>query len=218
MAKVIHSPGGTFNGKVGNLVFYQVGGQTYFRKAPSKQTKAQKQKVSPLKKISQDKMGMTQRYLKPLIKVIAFGFQEFEAGARRAYHACVSHTKAHCFVQETDAFYIDPALFKVSKGSLMPPQNASAEKAAEGITFTWKDNSWISSAKPFDKAFVVLYNPEKKQVHWEFLGRTRETGQHILALHPMHTEGPWDVYLAFSQEQARTKKRMLSDSVYLGKM
>lgn len=217
MAKVIDSPSGTLNGKIGGLVYYQIDGKTYVRKAPPKQTKSQKKKVSRLKKLSQDKMAMTQRYLKPLTKVIAFGYQEFANGARRPYHACVSYTKSHCFVHDVEGFYIDSALVKMSRGSLFPPDEAKAEITGDGIKITWSDNSWRSSARPFDQMFLILYNPESQRVEWEFLGSFRKSCQHFFSLKPSQLDVQWNIYLAFSQENTRTKKRILSDSVYLGK-
>lgn len=216
MAKVIDALTRHFRGKIGELVFYQVGGETYVRKAPPKQSKRQKQNVSQLKKHSQDKMAMTQKFLKVLTQAIAFGYQEFKVGARRPYHACVSYTKAHCFIPEGDSFKIDPSLFKISRGSLLPPENASVVKMEGGLEFRWNDNSWISSAKPWDKAFIVLYNPTEQKVLWESAGSVREKENHYFELTELQQQEQWHVYIAFSQDIPWGKRTILSDSVYLG--
>ena len=166
--------------------------------------------------MSQDKMAMTQRFLRPLTRIIAFGYQEQAEGARRPYHAAVSYTKAHCFVQEKKGFYIDPSLFKVSRGSLSPPDAAEAAKTEKGIELSWSDNSWISSARPSDCLFIVLYNPESGHAVWEFSGSTRDSRHHLLPLRPEQLAGQWHVYLAFSRDKPRSKTKILSDSVYLG--
>ncbi|WP_373497520.1 DUF6266 family protein [Aquiflexum sp.] len=216
MAKVIESTAGIFNGKIGGIVYYQVGGKTYARKAPPKQSKAQKKNVSPLKKIYQNKMALTQNYLKPLTKAIAFGFQEFENGARRPFHACVSYTLNNCFVPDGVEFAIDPSLFKVSHGSLLPPENAKAEKVGVGFKLTWNNNSQTSNAKPWDKAFIVLHNPEQNSATHIMLGNDRSSKSQFIALAANNINSNWHVYLAFSQEQPRNGKMLVSDSVYLG--
>lgn len=162
-------------------------------------------------------MSMTQQYLKGLTKVIAFGFQEFKEGARRPYHACVSYTKTHCFSFEGQNFFIDPALFKMSRGSLMPAVEAMAVKTAEGVLISWEDNSWQSSAKPTDQSFLVLHQPQSNRVKWEFEGSARSEKQHLIPLSSNSLSEEWHVYLAFSQDKYRGIV-ILSDSVYLGKV
>ncbi|WP_194972659.1 DUF6266 family protein [Aquiflexum lacus] len=216
MAKVIESTAGIFNGKIGGIVYYQVGGKTYVRKAPPKQTKAQKKNVSPLKKLYQNKMTLTQSYLKPLTKAIAFGFQEFENGARRPFHACVSYTLNNCFVSDGLKFAIDPSLFKISQGSLLPPENAKAEKVEDGIEISWNNDSQTSNAKPWDKAFIVLHNPERNLATYIMLGNDRSSKSQFIPLASKKLNSNWHVYLAFSQEQSHNGKMLVSDSVYLG--
>ncbi|MCL6258062.1 DUF6266 family protein [Aquiflexum sp. TKW24L] len=160
MASVNDSSGGKFKGKVGGLVYYQVGGKTYVRQAPPKQTKAKKQKTSELRMLYQSKMTLTQSHLKSLTGAIAFGFQNFADGAKRPFHVCVSYTLYNAFVSEGRNFALDPSLFKISRGNLLPPQDPKAEKTGDGILITWHNNSYVSNSKPWDKAFVVLHNPE----------------------------------------------------------
>ena len=216
MAKVIESTAGIFNGKIGGIVYYQVGGKTYARKAPPKQNKAQKRNVSPLKKLYQNKMALTQNYLKPLTKAIAFGFQEFENGARRPFHACVSYTLNNCFSIKEKGFFIDPALFKISHGSLLPPENAHAEKEGDGIKITWNNNSHTSNAKPWDKAFIALHNPEHNLADHIMFGNNRSSKTQFISLSAIETKSTFYIYLAFSQEQPHNGKILVSDSVYLG--
>ncbi|EOZ91944.1 hypothetical protein A33Q_4037 [Indibacter alkaliphilus LW1] len=217
MGRVRGTLASAIEGRVGNLIFYKVDGVTYVRSAPGKQSKAKKRKVSPLKKMSQDKMALTQQYLKGLTKVIAFGYQEFAEGAKRPYHACVSYTKTHCFSFKGQEFHIDPALIKMSRGSLMPAIESKAERTSEGILIFWEDNSWQSSAKPTDRSFLVLHHPGTKQVVWDFQGSIRSAKQHLIPLSEQAHAKSWHVYLAFSQEKYKGKV-ILSDSVYLGEV
>ncbi|MCH6233627.1 DUF6266 family protein [Cognataquiflexum rubidum] len=216
MARVNDSSGGEFNGKVGGLVYYQVEGKTYVRQAPPKQTKAKKKKTSPLRRLYQSKMTLTQSHLKSLTRAIAFGFQNFAEGARRPFHACVSYTLNNAFIADGPNFAIDPALIKVSLGPLLPPINAIAEKLDHGIYITWQSNAHISNAKPWDKAFIVLHHPEQMLSENTTFGKDRSSESQFISLSVHSLQKKWHIYLAFSQEQTHNGKLLLSDSVYLG--
>ncbi|WP_113922178.1 DUF6266 family protein [Cognataquiflexum aquatile] len=216
MASVNDSSGGTFNGKVGGLVYYQVGGKTYVRQAPPKQTKAKKEKTSELKMLYQSKMTLTQRHLKSLKGAIAFGFQNEAVGARRPFHACVSYTLNNSFIADGKYFALDPSLLKISRGNLLPPQNPKAEKTNDGILVTWDNNSYVSNSKPWDKAFIVLHNPENMISELVIFGNDRSSESEIFPLSVNRLKDKWHVYLAFSQEQTKSAEMLLSDSAYLG--
>lgn len=218
MARVNGSSGGDFNGKVSGLVYYQVGGKTYVRQAPPKQTKAKKQKTSELKMLYWSKMRLTQSHLKSLTQAIAFGFQNYADGAGRPFHACVSYTLSDSFIAEGKNFAIDPSLFKISKGNLLPPLNPKAEKTGDGILITWENNSYISNSKPWDKAFILLHNPEKLVSEHVIFGNDRSSESHLFPLSENSLKDKWHVYLAFNQEQTKDGEMLLSDSVYLGRM
>jgi hypothetical protein len=218
MARVANTLLNGIQGTMGDMIFYQINGVTYTRRKPGRRTNAQKKRMkkSPLNERSQGMFAMVQQYLKTLRRAIAFGYQEHTVGASLPYHACVSYTRKNCFALDGRDYRIDPALIKVSCGSLMPPEGAKAEKVGEGILFTWRNNSWISSARPWDQAFIVIHDPENKVMFWEELGSSREQKEHLLKLDSHYTNRSWHIYLAFSQENSFSKKRTLSDSVYLG--
>lgn len=218
MVKVANTLLNGIQGTMGDMIFYQINGITYTRRKPGKRTNAQKKRMkkSPLNERSQGMFAMVQKYLKTLRRAIAFGYQEHTIGASLPYHACVSYTRKNCFALDGKDYRIDPALIKVSRGSLMPPEDAKAEKSEDGIQFTWRNNSWISSAKPWDRAFIVIHDLENTTMDWVDLGNTREQGEHLLKLDSYSVNKSWHAYLAFSQENYISKKRTLSDSVYLG--
>jgi hypothetical protein len=218
MARVANTLLNGIQGTMGDMIFYQINGVTYTRKKPGKRTNAQKKwmKKSPLNERSQGMFTMVQKYLKTLRRAIAFGYQEHTFGASLPYHACVSYTRKNCFALDGEDYRIDPSLIKVSRGSLLPPEDAKAERGGEGILFTWRNNSWISSARPSDQAFIVIHDTEGTSMEWIDLGNFREQGEHLLKLHPYSISKSWHVYLAFSQKNHISKKRTLSDSVYLG--
>lgn len=138
MAKVANTLLNGIQGTMGDMIFYQINGVTYTRRKPGKRTNAQKKRMkkSPLNERSQGMFSMVQTYLKILRRAIAFGYQEHTVGASLPYHACVSYTRKNCFALDGRDYRIDPALIKVSRGSLMAPADAKAEKVGDGIQFT----------------------------------------------------------------------------------
>ncbi|OOG73790.1 DUF6266 family protein [Algoriphagus sp. A40] len=207
-------------GKVGNLVFYQLDGQTYVRKAPGKQSKATKARTSEAKKISQSVNTQTHKFLRFFAHLIRFGFQEWEIGGRKAYHAAVSFTakNSFSFVGSSREKVLDIFLVKLSSGSLLGPEEPKAERTATGVLFTWRNNSWIAGSNPRDEAFLVLIHEHREKSVWEFKGNSREKESHLLALPFPESGDKWHAFLAFSQENAWTKNRTFSDSVYLGEV
>ncbi|MDF2156242.1 DUF6266 family protein [Algoriphagus sp. CAU 1675] len=217
MARVTNSILEGMRGKIGDIVIYKIGGKTYSRRAPSKQSKNTKKKTSELKRLSQSVNTQTHAFLKNYTHLLRFGYQELADGGSRPYHAAVSHTSKNSFVFQNGKKVLDLSLVKLSKGSLTGAQNAKAERNPEGILFSWENNSWIASAKPSDQAFVILINQDGSSI-WEFFGNYRELGSYLLPVSETALENSWFAFLAFSQENPWTKKRILSDSVYLGEI
>lgn len=220
MGKVTESLLKGLSGKIGNLVFYQSNGETYVRKAPGKQSNSVKSQTSELKRMSQDVMKQTHAFLKNFRILVQFGFQEWEKGARKPYHAAVSHMSKYAFSFKDDTAWkeLDLSLVKFSKGSLLGPENPIAEKVSDGIKFTWKDNSGQAGAKGTDAAFIVLIHEDRKSHRYCLLGAKRFSQTHILDLSVNNLSEKWYAYLAFSQENPWTKKRIFSDMEYLGEV
>lgn len=218
MARVSNSSLEGLKGNMGDLVFYQINGVTYTRRKPIKRSTAEKKrmKISPINIRSQGMFALVQKYLKGLTLAIKFGFQNEVKGARHAYHACSSYTRLNCFALNGQDYHIDPALFKVSIGTLLGAEEGEAIRTDEGVLFTWMDNSGTSSAKESDQAFLVIHNPTKEAVVWKELGNYRKNGQDLLKHTFGNPNGEWHAYLAFSQENRTSKKRKLSNSIYLG--
>lgn len=207
-------------GKVGDLVFYQLDGQTYVRRAPGKQSIATKQRTSEAKKISQSVNIQTHKFLRFFTHLVRFGFQEWQAGGRKAYHAAVSFTSKNCFsfIGSGREKELNISLVKFSRGSLLGALDPKAERISTGVLFTWKDNSWMAGSHPGDSTFLVLVHENRRNSVWEYMGNPREKGSHLLALPFPESANKWHAFLAFSQENSWTKKRTFSDSQYLGEV
>ncbi|PZX52791.1 hypothetical protein LV84_03401 [Algoriphagus ratkowskyi] len=161
MARVTNSIHEGLSGSVGDLVFYKVGGVTYTRRKPGKQSKTTKAKTSVIKRRSQSVSTQAHKFLKNITHILRFGYQNHENGASRPYHAAVSYTMKNSFKFEGTSKVLDISLVKVSRGSLLGPQDPKAERVPEGIKFIWTDNSLQAAAKPTDNVFVFLLSAEE---------------------------------------------------------
>lgn len=216
MARITSSILEGLSGSIGELVFYKVDGKTYSRRKPGKQSKATKAKTSPAKRRSQSVMSQTHAFLKNITHILRFGYQTHTDGASRPYHAAVSYTSKNCFKFEGNSKVLDIGLVKVSMGTLLGPQDPKAVRVSDGVEFSWTDNSEQGSARFSDQAFVVLYSTSGQGSEWVFLGSSRSIEKHKLPFKNSSSNSQWHAWIAFSQENPWTKKRTLSDSVYLG--
>lgn len=203
-------------GKVGNLVFYTLNGKTVVRSRPSQNHK-NKNNPSPLQLIQREKLTSINGFLKPIKRVLDFGFQEFMTQNKKGIHWAFSeiNTKGYNHLREPK---IDPAFLRISKGNLLGPENPQLTKNGSTLEITWNDNSTEGKAQASDETFVLCYSPEELKHIWPQTKFRRNSSFAMIELDLNQATYHWHVYLAFSQLNLKTGKYFLSDSVYLGKV
>ncbi|RIW16163.1 hypothetical protein D0X99_07275 [Algoriphagus lacus] len=203
-------------GKIGNLVFYTLNGQTVVRKRPS-ENKKNKEHPSPLQLIQREKLQTINSFLRPIKQVLDFGYQEVITQSKKGIHWAYSelNTKGYNHTREPK---IDPAFLRISKGNLLGPLAAELHRIGNRIQITWEDNSREGKARAEDESFILLYSVENQQYIWMKKKFQRKSGLAELDLNSEQAQRNWHVYLAFSQINLKKKSYQLSDSVYLGKV
>ena len=201
-------------GKIGNLVFYELNGKTVVRSRPSQNHK-NKHNPSPLQLLQREKLKTINAFLKPIKLALDFGYQEFLTQSKKGIHWAFAdiNTKGYNHTREQK---IDPSYLRVSKGNLLGPDKPNLAKDGHAIVINWTDNSLEGKSQPTDETFILCYCPEQEKYIWPELKFRRSSAQAILELRPDQTALTWHVYLAFSQVNIKTRKYILSDSVYLG--
>ncbi|MDI1324325.1 MAG: DUF6266 family protein [Algoriphagus sp.] len=196
-------------GKVGNLVFYTLNGKTVVRSKPSRNHK-NKNNPSPLQLIQREKLTSINNFLKPIKRVLDFGYQEFLTQSKKGMHWAYSeiNTKGYNHRREPK---IDPAFLLISKGSLLGPQNPHLTKNGNRLEITWENNSTEGKAQPTDETFVVCYAPEEQKFVWLETKFRRISGFAMMELNLDQASYHWHVYLAFSQFNSKIGKCFLSD-------
>jgi hypothetical protein len=201
-------------GKIGNLVFYELNGKTVVRSRPSQNHK-NKHNPSPLQLLQREKLKTINAFLKPIKLALDFGYQEFLTQSKKGMHWAYSELNTKGYTH-TRVQKIDPAFLRISKGNLLGPDKPNLAKSGNAIVINWTDNSLEGKAQPTDETFILCYCPEQEKYIWPELKFRRSSAQAIIDLRPDQTALTWHVYLAFSQVNIKTKKYILSDSVYLG--
>lgn len=202
-------------GKIGNLVFYTLNGITVVRSKPSKNHK-NKKNPSPLQLIQREKLTSINAFLKPIKRVLDFGFQEFLTQSKKGMHWAYSEINSKGY-NHTREPKIDPAFLLISKGNLLGPQNPNLTKKGSMLEITWENNSSEGKSQSTDIAFLICYCPEEQKIIWPNTIFRRSSGFARIEMDSNQAAFQWHVYLAFSQKNPKTGKSVLSDSVYLGR-
>ena len=203
-------------GKIGNLVFYTLNGKKVVRTRPGG-THKNKTHPSKLQLLQREKLKTINQFLKPLKQVLDFGYQEFLTQSKKGVHLAYSELNHKGYNHDRNP-KIDPAFLKISKGSLLEPQNAFFERVYSGIRIHWSNNSDEGKSRPSDEAFIVLYQPDAEKYIWIKDQFKRSDGLAEINLSEANGNFPWHIYFAFSQFNSWKKSYTLSNSIYLGKL
>lgn len=201
-------------GKVGRFTFYKLNGKTIMRSLPDGNHK-NKTHPSKLQKVYQNRLTEVNAYLRPLKRILDFGYQNFldqKTGVNWA-HTDLS-TKGY---NHTANPRINPAYLQISRGSLLGAESPLAVRTPDGITISWKENSGEGNANEGDRVMFLLNQPELEKHIWiKEAGRRRDL-QVLIPLDTENSEKEWEVYLSFYRP-LNNKKLLISDSIYLGRL
>jgi hypothetical protein len=206
MGKLLNGIHGPFMGKVGNIVGSTWHGMPYIKTKPKKRTT----NISKKEKQNRSKFALVHFWLQPVVKFVRDGFRNYSFNSR-GFNAAKSYNLKHAVIGTAPDISIDPALVKVSFGTLPIPGNITVEKLDdEHLKFTW-DPAAAEDTSFYDQAMVLAYCVEKKYPCYTTTGELRHSGEHI---QPVGKGLKYHVYFAFN---AADRSRQ-SDSVYLGEV
>jgi hypothetical protein len=197
---------GPLQGKAGTLIGSSRNGIPYVKGLYKKRTKT----ISNKEMANRKKFAMAQSWLAPLVDFVREGFRNYSPQSY-GFVAAKSLLLKNSFVQGASEMSIDPALVKVSFGSLPLADNLTVSKNENGdLAFSWNpDNK--QGADPSDQIMMLAYDIEKGNVSYTTTGQLRSTGTDVLKLSTANLQN-FHVYAAFN---AFDRSRQ-SDSVYLG--
>ncbi|MBN7816264.1 DUF6266 family protein [Algoriphagus pacificus] len=215
MGKVTDGLLGGISGKVGNLVFYQVNGETIVR---SKQG-ARSGTSSSLQSYHQQAFALAQEFLSPLKKEIAVGFGAYKIGTKRGIDRAKSLLLKNAIYPTDGVPVLQPGKVLISSGDLTGVSGGLLTEISPGqFRIEWTVNSWDGSARDADKTFLVLYDTKEQRVFSIQGAAYRKEGF-------QEWEFPWGsrnensvVYVYFSFYSDRKGKTEFSDSICLGRI
>ncbi|WP_352405605.1 DUF6266 family protein [Petrimonas sp.] len=198
---------GGFSGKVGTVVGGTWKGIHYMRSLPTSvrnpRTEAQV--------MQRTKFMVTIDFLKPITPFIRVGFKNY-ASRQTAFNAAMSYNVKNAVTGVFPDYEMDYSNILVSRGSLLPAENADAVAAERSLNFTWSDNSGVSNATETDQAMALVYNGTKGESVFSTTTGGRSSGSATLNVPENWIGDTVEVYLGFISENGS----LVANSVYLG--
>jgi hypothetical protein len=168
---------GGFNGKVGAVIGSHWKGKAVMR---GKST-AKRAKSSALQLEQQAKFTLMVNFLQAIVDFLNISYKK-AAIQMSGFNKAISANIQFAVTGTYPDFTVDYAKVQLSKGSLpVVPTPAAASTVAGKLTFTWTDNSKITTgALSSDIPYVAAYNEEQK--HWILNddAATRSAGTFVL--------------------------------------
>jgi hypothetical protein len=200
---------GQISGRVGNLVWYTVGGQGRVRGVGERTAS-----LTDAQQVNCNSMAVLMnffKYIKPFLKV---GFINQTKGTLLNYHnVATAVNKNIAILQSENGAKINYEQVLISQGAALTAQNASVEQTTEGIKFSWEydpEAHWESKA---DQVMMMAYFPEINDCVFVTSGARRLEGHDLLEIHPQYANETVELYISFVTDD-RTD---VAKSTYLGR-
>ena len=198
---------GGFSGKVGTVVGGTWRGIHYMRSLPSKVRNPR----SPGQVRQRTKFSITIEFLKPLTPFLRIGFKTY-ADRKTAFNAAMSYNVNNAIKGEHPDLELDFPKILVSRGSLLPAENAAAVASGGNLNFTWNDNNGVGNASPGDLAMPLIYNSVKGESVFSTEAGQRSEGTATMSIPDSWMGDTVEIYLGFISEDGAT----VANSTYLG--
>jgi hypothetical protein len=206
MGKLLSGINGPIRGKVGTVTGALWKGIPYLRSLPIPRDR----ELTTKEKNNRSKFAMAHAWLHPVLDFVRQGFKGYSLTVE-GFIAAKSYLLRNAFEGVQPGISINPALVKMSHGSLPLSGNITAEKTADNkFLFTW-DTATVTGGHGADQVMVLAYDIEHAYARFNITGQFRNVGSQLLDAFGS-TGDTYHLWLAFT---AHDRSR-LSDSVYLG--
>lgn len=156
MARLQQGINGPGQGRVGNVIMYEMYGKTYLRSRPS----GYKDKKSEKQLAQRQRLKLAQNLVRDLNLLIRITMQEMSTG-RSTYHTAVSMNLKEAIEGDYPNQYVNAEKVILSKGNLTLPDSESFKKTDEGILLEWStENQQAGFNKPSDNLIWCMKDLE----------------------------------------------------------
>ena len=200
---------GSFSGKVGTVVGSSWNGIDYMRSLPRPSSKA----PTDLQLIQRVKMTLATGFLQPISALVNVGYKSL-AVKKSGFNVATAQVITEAITGVYPDLLIDYSKVLISKGNLTTPWNPEASSINGILTVNWEDNSSSGTAKPTDKAVLLVYNPVQSQYVFALDGDARSLGSDSLVLPTNFVDDTVHVWMAFYAADKKT----ISTSLYVGEI
>jgi Family of unknown function (DUF6266) len=207
MGTLINGINGHIRGKVGTAIGSSRNGIPYIKGPYSSRTKT----VSERELANRKKFADAQAWLQPLLYFVQVGFRGYSQRSH-GFIAAKSLLLKNSFEPTESGLRINPALVKVSSGTLPLPENLTVSLTEAGdFSFTWDPVLKEDRNASHDQIMMLAYDVEAEYAKFTTTGQFFKTGADILSVAGGKGKN-FHVYAAFNAYD----RSQQSDSVYLG--
>ena len=199
---------GSFSGRIGNTVYYQLNGKWVARTI----TKSNKP-LSPATLAANQRISVTSRAMKIMKAFIDVGFKESGIIKRdNAYNAAMSYNVKNAVQGAYPDISLNSALVRVTEGDLMPALSPTVQQVPDGWQFGWFADPAAPWPSYTDQVMLLAVFPTLGKIAYQLYGPERSVGTALLNLSaPMQSEY-METYISFiSADRSKT-----ANSVYTG--
>jgi hypothetical protein len=210
MGKLPNGPFNGFTGKVGNLVCYDLNGQTIIRtiginnKPPTIKQHTNRMKMKVINELVQN------TYL-----AMHAGFTAASAGTVSNYaNLAIKHNNPNALKGVYPNVELDYPKLLFSHGNLETPIDPKVEVVLEGLKFSWDPSTQCKGEDSQDQVSMVAYCPEKKEMLFIKSGQKRHQGFDILPIGKAYKGLALEIYMYFIADD----RLDVSTTTYLGRI
>jgi hypothetical protein len=210
MGKLPNGPFNGFTGKVGNLVCYDLNGQTIIRtiginnKPPTIKQKTNRMKMKVINDLVQN------TYL-----AMHAGFTAASTGTVYNYaNLAIKHNNPNALKGVYPNVELDYPKLLFSHGNLETPVDPKVEVVPEGLKFSWDPSTQCKGEDSQDQVSMVAYCPEKQEMLFIKSGQKRHQGWDILPVDKAYKGLALEIYMFFVADD----RLDVSTTTYLGRI
>jgi hypothetical protein len=201
---------GAINGKVGNLVFYNLNGEDLVRTLGEKTGKLSKAQLANC-----DKMALIVRLfsnMKPFLKV---GFGNKAKGTNMNYHNLATSTnKAHAIELIDGKVALNFEKLQLTQGDALGAKEPAVELVNGGLSFSWTYDELEDWNARNDQVMLMAYFPEDNEASFITSGARRSERKDVLEIHPTYRKKQIEIYISFVSDD----RESVATSVYLARL
>ncbi len=202
MGKLTNGIFGDVNGKIGNIIGYDLNGQHVIR------TVGVNTKHLSVKQLNnQMQMKVIMELFSKIETSIHAGFSPIARNTNKNYHNfAISYNKPSALKGFYPDVELDYSKIKISAGELPQPDNINVKLLDHQLIFTW------DAVNNKDQVMLLAIAPSNKEVVYENSGAYKSTGSATLKLKPKMYNQALEVYISFINNE----RTMVANSLYLG--